>query len=80
MKKSDITSLVLIVAVSFLVALFIGNMMFNKPTSRSTPVEIVTPVEAELPTLSADVFNSKSINPTEDIRINTSNTDKPFEE
>ena len=78
MKKSDIASLILIVAVSFTVALLVGNMIFNKPTARSTLVEIVNPVESALPIITRDVFNSKSINPTEDIRINQSDTDKPF--
>ena len=80
MKQSDIASLILIVAISFTLAYFVGNSIFNTPESRSTPIEIVNPIEGTLPEPSATVFNQDSINPTEDIRINPSDTDKPFED
>lgn len=78
MKQSEIASLILIIAISFTTAYFIGNSIFNKPESRSTPVEVVTPISAELPEPSKEVFNKKSINPTEVIKIDESDTDTPF--
>jgi len=80
MKRSDIASLILIVAISFTLAYFVGNAIFNTPESRSTKVEVVNAIEGQLPETPSDIFNKDSINPTEDIRINPSDTDKPFED
>lgn len=78
MKNSDIASLILIVAISFTAAYFIGNAFFNTPDSRSTEVELVSEVGPELSEISNVIFNKDSINITEDIVIEQSDTDNPF--
>ena len=78
MKSTDIASLILIVAISFAAAYFIGNAIFNTPESRSTTVEQVTEVGPELNEPPKNVFNQSAVNPTEDITIEQSDTDNPF--
>ena len=78
MKSSDIASLILIVAISFTVAYFLGNTFINTPESRSTEVEVVAEVGPELAEISDVIFNSDAINITEDITIEQSDTDNPF--
>jgi hypothetical protein len=78
MKQNEIASLILIVAVSFTIAYFVGNAVFNKPENRSTPVEVVNPINGELPVPSPTIFNKNSINPTEDIEIDQFSSDEPF--
>lgn len=80
MKKSDVASLILITAVSFTLAYFVGGAIFNTPESRSTPVEIVNEIEGELPEPSSDIFNKDSINPTEDVYIDSSDSKQIFED
>jgi len=77
-KQSDIASLILITAIGFTIAFIIGNAVFNTPESRSTEVEVVNGYNTEIVTPSSDIFNADSINPTEDIEINPSDTDNPF--
>jgi len=80
MKQSDIASLIIIVVVSFSLAFIIGNAVFNTPESRSTQVEVVNSFETEIIQPTPGIFNENAINPTEDITISESDTDKPFEE
>ncbi len=72
MKRSDVASLLLIVSISFSLAYFLGNALFNTPESRSTTVEVVTAVGAELDEPDITIFNKDAINPTQDIKINQS--------
>jgi len=76
MKQSDIASLFLIVAVSFTIAFFVGNAVFNTPESRSTEVEIVNKFNATINQPSENVFNEDSINAAVDINIGDSNVGK----
>ena len=80
MKKNDIASLIIIVVVSFAIAYFVGNSIFNTPESRSTQIEEVNAFSAQITEPSDTVFTANSINLTEDITIDSSSTDKPFEE
>lgn len=78
MKRNDIASILIIVIISFTAAYFIGNAIFNTPDSRSTQVEKVSPIGPDLEEIDTSIFNTKSVNPTQDIEINQSDTDKPF--
>jgi len=78
MKQTDIAMIILIAAISLVASYFIGNAVINSPDSRSTEVEIATPISAEFPEPSKKIFNDNSINPTEKIEIGEANKDKPF--
>ena len=78
-KQTDIAMLVLITAISLVVAYLIGGALINSPESRATPVEIVVPISAEFPEPDPRIFNANSINPTEQITIGDSKTDSPFQ-
>jgi len=69
MKKSDLGSLILLVAISFTVAYLIGNAIFNSPQNYSTQVEVITPIDRDFPEISSAIFNDQSLNPTADIQI-----------
>lgn len=78
-KQSDIAVLILITAISLVVAYFIGNAVINSPDSRSTLVEIAIPISEDFPEPDVRIFNKDSINLTEKIEIGDSNTVNPFE-
>lgn len=78
-KQNDIAVLILITAISLVAAYIIGNALINSPDSRSTPVEVAVPIDAEFPEIDTRIFNENSINPTEKIEIGDTNTPSPFE-
>lgn len=78
MKKDDIGSLVILVVISFTVAYLIGGAIFNRPENRSVEVEVVNRFDSQITEPSTTVFTIDSINPTEDISIEQSDTQKPF--
>jgi len=78
MKKSDLGSLILLVAISFTAAYFLSNAIFNTPQSRSVEVEVITPISNTFPAASENIFNDLSLNPTTDIQIGQSATPNPF--
>lgn len=78
-KQTDIAMLVLVTALSLVIAYLLGGAIINSPESRSTPVEIAIPISAEFPEVDTRIFNADAINPTELIKIGDSNTDNPFQ-
>lgn len=78
-KQNDIAILILITAISLVVAYLLGNAVINSPDSRTTPVEIAVPIGSEFPEPDTRIFNENSINPTEKIEIGDTNTPNPFE-
>lgn len=77
-KQSDVAMLILVISISLLASFFLGNAIINTPENRSEQVEIVTPISAEFPTPSPEIFNDSAINPTEAIEIGNSNQNQPF--
>lgn len=77
-KQTDIAIIILVASVSLVASYFIGDALINTDASRSTEVEVVTPISADFPIPSPEIFNDKAINPTELIKIGDDTTDKPF--
>lgn len=78
MKQSDLAVLILVVVISLFGAYLIGNAFINTDDNRTAEVEVVAPVASEFSIPSEKVFNEKSINPTENIRVGESNQQQPF--
>lgn len=79
-KQSDIAMIILVAAISFLAAFFVGSTVINTSDAKSTAVEVAVPISAEFPEPSSKIFNDDAINPTELIKIGDANKDKPFSE
>ena len=78
MKQTDIAMLILIISLSLVFSFFVGNAVFGGESNRSTEVEVVEPITAEFPDPDENIFNAKSINPTQTINIGGSKSTDPF--
>ena len=78
MKKNDIASLVLIAAISGVIAYFAANAVVGQPKNNPVQVEKVTPIQPNFPTPDSRVFNDKAIDPTVEIGGNNPQTNAPF--
>ena len=79
-KQGDIAMIVLVTAISLVVAYLVSGVLINSPDSRSTPVEIAIPISAEFAEPDPEIFNDNAINPTELIKIGDANTTSPFQD
>jgi hypothetical protein len=77
-KQSDLAMIILVSAISFIAAYYIGNSLINTSEARSTSVEVAVPISPNFPEPSPKIFNDAAINPTELIKIGDANKDKPF--
>lgn len=77
-KQSDIAVIILVTSIALVASYFVGNAIINTDANRSTEVEVATPISADFPQISADIFNDDAVNPTELIRIGDDNSDQPF--
>lgn len=69
MKKSDIATLVLIVAVVGTIVYFVLKLIIGDQALKPVTVEVAKPISTEVALPSADIFNEKAINPTVPITI-----------
>jgi flagellar basal body-associated protein FliL len=78
MKQKDIALLVVIVIVAGVMSLLITQTIFVSKKSRDLTAEKVDPIQAEFKKPDTKVFNSKSINPTQLIKIGDGSNPAPF--
>ncbi len=78
MKQKDIMLIVVIVAVSGFISLIMSNLFINSSKNRSTKVEVVDRIDAEFKQPDKRYFNSRSIDPTKNIRIGDTLNPDPF--
>lgn len=78
MKKNDLAALVLIVAITGVIAYFVANAVIGQPKNNPVQVETVTPIAPNFPALDPRVFNDKAIDPTVEITGSGQSADKPF--
>ncbi|HMR72916.1 MAG TPA: hypothetical protein PKD68_02810 [Candidatus Saccharibacteria bacterium] len=69
MKKSDIATLTLIVAVVGVAVYFLLKLIIGDQVLQPVSVEDAKPISAEVTAPSANIFNDKAINPTVPITI-----------
>jgi hypothetical protein len=78
MKKNDIAALVLIVAITGVIAYVVANAVIGKPQNNPVQVEQVTPIAPNFPSPDPRVFNDQAIDPTVEITGSGQSADKPF--
>lgn len=78
MKQKDVALIVLIAALAAFVSFFLSRMLFQSGDKREQKAEIVDVITTDFTTPSGEYFNSKSINPTQLIKIGDSNNENPF--
>lgn len=78
MKQKDIALILVMAFVSAIVALLISNFVFAKPKERQQTAEKVDAITADFPQPPSKYFNSKSVNPTQQIEIGNTSNPNPF--
>ncbi len=78
MKKNDIAALVLIVAVSFMVAWFTANAVIGSPKQGSVSVQTAEDISPTIEQPDKRIFNIDAINPTVERSIGKSADKLPF--
>jgi hypothetical protein len=77
-KQKDILLIVVVVAISGGVSLFISSLLFKTPKAQETKVEVVQPITAQFVEPDPRYFNSTSIDPTQNINIGDNQNPTPF--
>lgn len=77
MKQKDVALIIIVVFISGVTSFFLAGVLF-KTNNLSEKVETVEAISAEFPTPDKKFFNSKSINPTQLIRIGKDQNKQPF--
>lgn len=78
MKKTDITLLGVIVAVSLIAAYLIGQAVLSSVKQSDVQVEETDSISSTVTPPSAEIFNKDAINPAVPINIGNSNNQQPF--
>lgn len=79
MKQKDIAVIILVIGLSGIISFFVSNQFFAPPHDLKTAVEVVEPITSEFPELDKRYYNSKSINPTQEIVIGDDKNQQPFQ-
>ena len=78
MKQKDIALILAIAVCSAILSLIIGRLVFAAPKDRQQKVEVVDKISTEFTIPDSKYFNSKSINPTQLIKIGENVNASPF--
>jgi len=73
MKKTDIAMIILIAAVSILIAFFITNSIFGKANSEEEKVKTVEKIDTTMSEVDPRIFNKDAINPAVEVQITPGN-------
>jgi hypothetical protein len=78
MKQKDLALLIVVVAISVVISVFLSKLIFKSPTGSSEQVDVVPILSANFPTPNPAYFNPQAIDPTQLITIGDSNNTAPF--
>ena len=78
MKQKDIALIIAVIAVSGILSLIVGRLVFAAPKDRQQKVEVVEAITTEFSQPDPRYFNTQSINPTQLIRIGEGSNATPF--
>ncbi len=78
MKQKDWTLVIVVIIISVVVSIVITKAIITPPKNRQQKVEIIEPISDQFPTPDSKYFNSKSIDPTQLIKIGDSSNPAPF--
>lgn len=77
MKKSDIAMIILIAAVSMMLAYFGAQAILGNVQNESVEVKTIDRISTEVTEPDPSVFNSNAINPTVEVIIGGESSDNP---
>jgi len=81
MKKNDIAIIILVVAISGLVAYFAGQaVLTSQKADKPVSVETAEMIDAAVVEPEAKIFHKDAINPTVKIEIGDINQQQPFDD
>lgn len=69
MKKSDLAMIILIAAVSVMVAFFVTKSIFGDSATEVVKVDTIEKMTAEVTEPDPEIFNSNAINPAVEVQI-----------
>jgi hypothetical protein len=75
MKKTDIAMIILIAAVSVMVAFFVTQAIVGTPSSEEQTVKTIERIDETVEEPDAAIFNQDAINPAVEVQITTGNTE-----
>lgn len=78
MKQKDLATIIIAVAISAVLSLFVTKFIFASPKVRQQQVEVVPAISPNFSTPDTNYFNNKSIDPTQLIHIGNSTNPAPF--
>lgn len=78
MKKNDIAAIILIAAVSALVAWFAANALIGEPKQSSQKLKTAEVITTQIESPNKKIFNKDGINPTVERSIGKSANSLPF--
>ena len=78
MKQKDIALIIIVGAIAALASFFVSRLIFVTPANRHQQVEVVQPISTTFNLPSSKYFNTKAIDPTQTIKIGSSNNPAPF--
>lgn len=78
MKQKDIPLIIAVVVASAILSFVVGRLVFAAPKDRQQKVEVVTAITTDFEKPDNRYFNTRSINPTQLIRVTENINLKPF--
>jgi hypothetical protein len=84
MKQKDIAIFVAIAVFAMIISSILANAIFSSSKSRNLKVPVVQSISGDFPQVSTDnnlkaVFNDQALDPTQLIKIGTSQNPTPFQ-
>lgn len=78
MKKNDLAAIIIIIAISSVVAYFLADTIIGKPENAPVQVEEVKPITGTFAQPDNRIFNDQAFDPTVDIDSSGQPTNQPF--
>jgi hypothetical protein len=78
MKQKDIALIIIVVAISGFISVFVSKDLFSSPKSRQQQAEVVQPITSDFPAPDTRYFNSSAFDPAQPITIGQNANTSPF--
>ncbi len=69
MKKTDIAMIILIATVGVMVSFFVVRGILGNASSEPQKIQVIDPINADMPEVDERIFNSSAINPSVEVEI-----------
>jgi len=79
MKRKDLGTLAVVAIVSAFLSIILSGVLLSPPEDRQQKVEVVEPISTTFERPDSAYFNSKSVNPAQNIQVGQDPNSNPFE-